>query len=408
MLLYLLGIKFYAFMVRLASLFNEKARFMVAGRKNLFNNLKEKISGDEDIIWFHAASLGEFEQGRPVIEEIKRKNPDSKILLTFFSPSGYEIRKNYEGADYIFYLPYDGALNAKRFIDIVRPKMVFFIKYEYWYYYLRELNRKDIPTYIFSAIYRKEQPFFKWYGAFWRKMLSFYNTIFIQNMESVELLDSIGVKNYVVAGDTRFDRVYDIASKAQHLPLVEKFVGDSDAVICGSTWPKDEDNLIEYIKKHDTGHKWIIAPHETDKSHVADILKKLDGNAVRYTEANEENVCDSDVLIIDCIGILSSVYQYGKMSYIGGGFGRGIHNTLEAATFGLAIVFGPNYQRFKEAVELIEKGAAFTYEEYSDLETILDKLTGDRVYMEDRGRRSAAYVSDNIGATRTILEKCKL
>lgn len=406
MILYWIGIKLYVLMVRLAAPFNEKAGFMVAGRKNVFNKLKEKISGDKDIIWFHAASLGEFEQGRPVIEEIKRKNPDSKILLTFFSPSGYEIRKNYEGADYIFYLPYDGALNAKRFIDIVKPKQAFFIKYEYWYYYLRELNRKDIPTYIFSAIYRKEQPFFKWYGGFWRKMLGFYNTIFIQNNESIELLKSIGVKNYIVAGDTRFDRVYDIASKAQHLPLIEKFVGDSDAVICGSTWPKDEDNLAEYINNSKTGHKWIIAPHETHKSHVAEILKKLDGKAILYTEATEENVINADVLIIDCIGILSSVYQYGKISYIGGGFGRGIHNTLEAATFGLSIVFGPNYHKFKEAVQLIEKGAAFTYNEYAELETILDKLTGDRDYMEERGKLSAEYVSNNIGATRTILEKC--
>ncbi len=408
MLLYTIGVKFYALMVRLVSPFNEKAKLMVAGRKNIFNNIRDKVSADKHIIWFHAASLGEFEQGRPVIEEIKRRNPGRKILLTFFSPSGYEIRKNYAGADYIFYLPFDGALNARRFMDIVRPEMVFFIKYEYWYYYLRELKKRDIPTYIISAIYRREQPFFKWYGAFWRKMLGFYETIFIQNRESVELLESIGVNNFVVAGDTRFDRVYDIASKAQNLPLVEKFVGDSDAVICGSTWPRDEDNIIEYIKTHDTGHKWIIAPHETDKSHVADILRKLDGNAVLYTEATEENVCGSNVLIIDCIGILSSVYQYGKISYIGGGFGRGIHNTLEAATFGLSIVFGPNYQKFKEAVELIEKGAAFTYNEYGELESVLGKLTGDREFMEDSGRRSAEYVSENIGATRTIIEKCRL
>lgn len=408
MLLYWIGIKLYALMVRLAAPFNNKAKLMIEGRKNLFANIKASVSGAENIIWFHAASLGEFEQGRPVIEAIKRKNPDSKILLTFFSPSGYEIRKNYEGADYIFYLPFDGAFNAKRFVEMVNPKAVFFIKYEYWYYYLRELNRKNIPTYIISAIYRQEQPFFKWYGGFWRKMLGFYKTIFIQNNESVPLLESLGVKNYVVAGDTRFDRVYDIASKAQDLPLVDKFVGGKDAVICGSTWPKDEDNIARYIKEKGADYKWIIAPHETHKSHVDEIVKKLDGKAVLYTEATEENVCDANVLIIDCIGILSSVYQYGKISYIGGGFGRGIHNTLEAATFGLSVVFGPNYQKFKEAVELIEKGAAFTYNEYSEFEEIFDKLTTDKAYMEDRGKRASDYVGDNIGATKTILDTCKL
>ncbi len=406
MLLYCIGIKIYELIVRLAVPFNSKAKLMIEGRKKLFSTMEEKISSEEKIVWFHAASLGEFEQGRPVMEAVKRKYPNSKILLTFFSPSGYEVRKNYKGADYIFYLPFDGAFNAKKFVDIVKPKLVFFIKYEYWYYYLKELKRSNIPTYIISAIYRKEQMFFKWYGGFWKKMLTYYDTIFIQNKESVPLLEKLGVKNFVIAGDTRFDRVHDIASKTKTLPLISKFVDNKFSVVCGSTWPKDEENITKYIKEKGSELKWIIAPHEIHKSHIENIVKKLEGNVVLYTEATENNIANANVLIIDCIGVLSSVYQYGNISYIGGGFGRGIHNTLEAATFGLSVVFGPNYKKFKEAVELIEEGAAFTYNEYVELEKIFDRLIFDDIYMRDRGERAASYVALNIGATNTILRKC--
>jgi len=403
MIFYTLGLWLYAILIRFASLFNDKARLMVDGRKNLFNRMQDEINTQDKHIWIHAASLGEFEQGRPVIEKIKNDYPNYKIVLTFFSPSGYEIRKNYDGADYVYYMPLDSASNAKRFMDIVNPDKAFFIKYEFWYFFLRELNKREVSTFIFSTIFRKEQVFFKWYGGLWRKMLGMFDHLFVQNAESVELLKSIGVENVSIAGDTRFDRVADIASHSKRLPLIESFANKSKVAVCGSTWPKDEDNIIKYITEFNNDYKWIIAPHETHKKHVDEIVEKLKGNVLLYSQANEENILSSDVLIIDSIGILSSVYQYADFSYIGGGFGVGIHNTLEAATFGLPIVFGPNYLRFKEAVDMVEYGSAFSYEEFDELHSILNALTKVEKYMRDAGEISAKYVADNVGATELIV-----
>jgi len=405
MIFYALGLRLYALVVRFAAFFNEKARFMVEGRKSIFSRIEDDLCSDDRHIWVHAASLGEFEQGRTVIEEIKNRYPDYKIVLTFFSPSGYEVRKNYKGADYIYYLPLDSAKNARCFVGLINPEKVFFIKYEFWYFYLRELKRKNIPTYIFSTIFRDNQIFFKWYGGLWRKMLGVFTHLFVQNDSSIELLNSIGISNCSKAGDTRFDRVHEIATKAKVLPLISTFAADSKVVVCGSTWPKDEDNLVRYITENSSDYKWIIAPHETHKKHIDEIVSKFNGDVLLYSEASEDTIKDAKVLVIDCIGILSSVYQYASISYIGGGFGVGIHNTLEAATFGLPIVFGPNYLRFKEAVDMKDRGAAFSYIEYSELKFILDKLISDESFMKERGVIASSYVSENVGATKLIVDK---
>lgn len=403
MIIYYLGVKIYALAVYLLASFNEKADFMVKGRKKIFNRISQDINSKDKHIWIHAASLGEFEQGRPVIEEIRKRYPLYKIVLTFFSPSGYEVRKNYSGADYIYYLPLDSPKNARRFVELIKPEKVFFIKYEFWFFYLRELKKNNIPVFIFSTIFRDNQIFFKWYGGLWRKMLSFFTHIFVQNEESMMLLKAQGVSNCSIAGDTRFDRVYEIASMAKSLPLIEKFANNSKVVVCGSTWPKDEDNIIKYFSENLSDYKWIIAPHETHKKHIDDIVSKINGEVLLYTELNELNVESSRILIIDCIGILSSVYQYADFSYIGGGFGRGIHNTLEAATFGLTIVFGPNYHQFKEAVEMKNLGAAFSYEQYTELKEYLDVLVNDDSFVKSRGKIASEYVKNNIGATKLII-----
>lgn len=405
MIFYTLALAFYSLVLRIFAPFNKKASLMVEGRRNLYSTMDKDIVKTDKHIWIHAASLGEFEQGRPVIEEIKKSHPEYKIVLTFFSPSGYEIRKNYEGADYIYYMPLDSSSNAKRFIDIVNPEKVFFIKYEFWFFFLRELNRRHIPTFLFSSIFRAKQIFFKTYGGLWRKMLGFFNHIFVQNDESLVLLETIGVRNCSKAGDTRFDRVNDIASKAKDLPLIKSFAKDSKIVVCGSTWPKDEDNLIKFFTENVSDYKWIIAPHETDSKHISEIVEKLNGNVLLYSEANEKNILDAKVLVIDSIGILSSVYSYADISYIGGGFGVGIHNTLEAATFGLPIVFGPNYLRFKEAVDMQKLGAAFSYTEYDNLSEIFSYLIKDEQYRLACGAKATKYVKDNIGATKLIIEK---
>jgi 3-deoxy-D-manno-octulosonic-acid transferase len=405
MIFYSIALAFYSLVIRILAPFHKKAKLMCDGRKNIFSRIESDIVKTDKHIWIHAASLGEFEQGRPVIEKIKNTHPDYKIVLTFFSPSGYEIRKNYEGADYIYYMPLDSASNAKRFIDIVKPEKAFFIKYEFWYFFLRELKRNNIPTYLFSTIFRENQIFFKPYGGLWRKMLSCFEHLFVQDDESIRLLKSIGVDNCSKAGDTRFDRVNDIASQAKSLALIEAFANDSKIAVCGSTWPKDEDNLLKFIKEDSSDYKWIIAPHETHKKHIEEILAKCDGEVLLYSDANEKNILDAKLLVIDCIGILSSVYQYADISYIGGGFGVGIHNTLEAATFGLPIVFGPNYLRFKEAVDMLALGAAFTYAEYENLTDILNCLVKDEQYRISCGAVASKYVKDNIGASKLIIDK---
>ena len=322
--LYNIGIQAYHLAIQLAAPFNEKAALLRKGRKEVWKKAAGIQRGEGRLVWFHAASLGEFEQGRPVIEALKAAEPATQILLTFFSPSGYEIRKNYTGADYILYLPGDTRRNAVRLIEKFRPDAAVFIKYEFWFHYLNELNKRNIPVYLISAIFRPNQPFFKSWGKLHRRMLGCFKELFVQDGQSVELLKSIGIKNVRLTGDTRFDRVKQIAENAKQIVKVEQFCDGHPAIVCGSTWPPDEEILLEYINCHPDGYKWIIVPHEIGENHIKAILDKCRKKVARYTSENTD-LADKEVLIIDCIGLLSSIYRYGKIAYIGGGFGVGIH-----------------------------------------------------------------------------------
>ncbi|MDE5419296.1 3-deoxy-D-manno-octulosonic acid transferase [Labilibaculum sp. DW002] len=406
-LFYNLSIRFYVFAVRIASFFNPKAKQWVDGRKNLLSRIEEAVNGEENLVWFHSASLGEFEQGRPVIEKFKEEHPDSKIVLTFFSPSGYEVRKDYAGADFIFYLPPDFPSYAKKFVDLVNPKMAFFIKYEFWHHYLKELKKRDIPTYIFSTIFRPNQLFFKPWGGFYRRMLTAFTHLFVQNQESMDLLNGVGFKNVSIAGDTRFDRVYSIATASKTLPEVEEFSQGRLVLIAGSTWPKDEEAIIQYINTSKNNYKYIIAAHEVDENHIKSIVNAIEKPYVRFTSATKAEIDAAEVLVVDCIGILSSLYRYADVSYIGGGFGRGIHNTLEAACYGLPVIFGPNYHKFKEAKDLIENGASFSYEKYELLEELLDGFYHNENKRKVSGENSKNYVDQKRGASSLILSKIK-
>lgn len=348
--------------------------------------------------------MGEFEQGRPVIEQIKRLKPEYKIILTFFSPSGYEVRKNYEGADIVCYLPIDTSWGAKRFLDTVQPACAIFIKYEFWMNYIRGLKRRNIPTYIVSAIFREEQAFFKWYGGWYRKVLHCFNHLFVQNQTSLYLLASVGVTNASLTGDTRFDRVADIAAKSKELPIVSAFKQGKKVIVAGSSWPKDEDILCAYFNEHPEV-KMILAPHEIHQSHLDSIVAKLKRPYAFYQGSSEEEVAKADCLIINCFGLLSSIYKYGEVAYIGGGFGVGIHNTLEAAVYGMPVVFGPNYHKFQEAVDMVKRGAAFSIEGAEQYNPLMDKmLTDGSSSLHSASEAAAAYVNENRGATTKIVE----
>jgi 3-deoxy-D-manno-octulosonic-acid transferase len=406
-LIYEFAIRCYSLIIRIVAPFNLKAHQWVEGRKNIFDRLNSTLRSGDRIAWFHSASLGEFEQGRPVIEEFRKRYPDVKILLTFFSPSGYEIRKNYQGADYIFYLPADTRSNAIRFIESVKPEMVFFIKYEFWYNYLNQLQKRNIPVYLFSAIFRPEQVFFKWYGKMFRRVLRGFRFIFVQNEESVSLLKSIGAEHVKIAGDTRFDRVAQIASQTRKLPVAEVFCGSFPILIAGSTWPSDEELLIRYLNQCKHSIKAIIAPHEIEKPHIEQIMSLISRPAIRYSEAEGKDLSQYDILVIDNIGMLSSLYQYGSMAYIGGGFGKGIHNTLEAATFGLPVLFGPNYHKFAEARDLIGRSGAFCISDYTTLSEQLDWFFTNIAQCKLTGKIASDYVSEKTGASCIILDSIK-
>ena len=407
-LLYQIAIFGYSLIIRIASLFNPKANLWIAGRRDIFSEIKKKTDANLKTVWFHAASLGEFEQGRPVIEAFRQKFPGYKILLTFFSPSGYEIRKNYDGADYIFYLPLDTKRNATKFIEAVNPEIAVFIKYEFWFNYLKILHKKNIPAIVISAIFRKEQHFFKWDGGWFRKMLKNISLFFVQNDESKELLNSIGIDNVTVSGDTRFDRVMTIAKNTKSFPLVEKFAGDKVVFLGGSTWPQDEELIRSLTNDTDGKKKFIIAPHEIHKERIESIEKLFSAfQTVRYSKATEQNVAEAKVLIIDGIGFLSGLYQYCYIAYIGGGFGKGIHNILEAATFGKPVIFGPKYEKFQEAKELVELKGAFTVSTAAGLKEISGKLFDDNNYYNKAGEVCRNYVEKKAGATSMIIEGIK-
>lgn len=406
--LYNLGIRIYQLLITIASLFNHKAKLWRNGRKGWKARLKASIGENKRIVWFHCSSLGEFEQGRPVIEALREKHPDIKILLTFFSPSGYEIRKNYSGADYIFYLPIDTWFNAKTFIEIVNPISVIFIKYEFWYHYLNQLKKRNIPTYVISAIFRPEQAFFKPYGGWYRKFLLNFEHLFVQNEKSKELLAKIGVNNVTVAGDTRFDRVIANAQHAKSIPMIEQFAKNAKVLVAGSTWPKDEEIIIEYFKKNPFGLKLIIAPHEIHEQNIEKFIEKFGQRAIRFTQSNSTDPNEANILIIDTIGILSSIYQYGTIAYIGGGFGVGIHNTLEAAVFGIPVLFGPNYQRFQEAHELIDIGVSKSIGNLEDFSTAINSFVNSKDNLNKTKVSSQEFFNSKVGATETIIKTIKL
>ncbi len=408
-LLYNIGIFLYGFLVRIAAPFNSKAKSMIRGRKNWKTELQSRIEKDDRYLWFHCASLGEFEQGRPVIEEAKIRFPQYKILLTFFSPSGYEIRKNYGGADIICYLPMDTKKNARSFIDMVKPEKVFFVKYEFWYHFITELKSRKIPLYIISAIFRENQQFFNstpW-GRWYRKLLFCFEHFFIQNKKSAELLNSIGLNNFTISGDTRFDRVASIAAGAKKFEIVEKFKANSQLIIAGSTWKPDEELLIEFINntKAVDKVKFIIAPHEVSSSNINRIHQLLKKPAISFSKVGNSTVDEHEVLIIDSIGILSSLYQYGNLAYIGGGFGVGIHNILEAATFGLPVIFGPNYKKFKEAKDLVDEKGARSICNFNELESALNLLLKDKAELKNASGICKKYVEKNVGSTKLIVKK---
>jgi 3-deoxy-D-manno-octulosonic-acid transferase len=401
-LIYDLAIAIYDFLVHLDAPFSRKPRKMMKGHWVVYQLLRQRIEKDAKYIWFHAASLGEFEQGRPLIEKIRAKYPHYKILLTFFSPSGYEVRKNYRGADIVCYLPFDKPRNVKKFLDLAKPSMAFFIKYEFWKNYLDELHKRHIPVYSVSSIFRRSQVFFKWYGIPYRKVLQDFDYLFVQNETSRRYLHQVGIDRVKVVGDTRFDRVLQIRDEAKELPLVEKFKGDSLVMIAGSSWEPDEDLFIEYFNNHPE-MKLIIAPHVIDENHLVYIRSKLTRPYVQYTRADESNVLKADCLIIDCFGLLSSIYRYGNIAYIGGGFHAGIHNTLEAAVYGIPVIFGPRYDKFLEAIQLIENKGAFTIQNYDELKMLLDKMLTDDKSLKEWGLNARNYVIGNAGATDKIL-----
>ena len=407
MLEYNFGIIAYCGAIGIASLFNEKAALWVKGRKGIWKRMEAAGREKGRLVWFHASSLGEFEQGRPVIEKLKEREPYTKILLTFFSPSGYEIRKNYPGADYIFYLPMDTPANARRFMKIWHPDAAVFVKYEYWYNYLRELHEREVPTYLISAIFRREQPFFKKWGGLYRRMLRFFTRLYVQDEESVKLLASIGITHVQQTGDTRFDRVKQIADAAKRIEKVEAFCNDRRAVVCGSTWPGDEEIIMDYINKQEGGFKWIIVPHEIGEGHIRDILNKCHKPVARYTDENAD-VTKCQVLVVDTIGVLSSIYRYGSISYIGGGFGAGIHNTLEAAVYGIPVLFGPRFQKFKEARDLIKVGGGFSVASKDEFAAKMDELLTYAEVLKAAGESAGQFVKGNAGATDGILKELAL
>jgi len=382
----------------MASFFNEKAVKLYKGQKEAMAFLTEKVDPNARYVWFHAASLGEFEQGRPVMEQLKKKDPDTKILLTFFSPSGYEIRKNYAGADIVSYLPLDTPGTAKKFVKLVNPSKAIFIKYEFWPNYLLALKAANVTFYSISAIFRPSQIFFKGYGCWYRNLLKSFTHIFVQDQNSLDLLLKNDFSNASVVGDTRFDRVADMAEKAKSIPLIEEFIKNGKKVIvAGSSWPKDEELLVRYLKKH-TDVKLILVPHEIHEGHIVGIIKLLDTDYIRYSQADKLTIQFAGCLVVDAIGLLSSIYRYADVAYIGGGFGVGIHNTLEAAVWSVPVVFGPNYQKFREARELIAEGGGFPICNYEELEENLDNLLNNT----QAGQLAGAYVKKNTGATELI------
>ena len=405
--IYLLGVAVY-------SLFNKKVRKMWRGEREAVKTLREKVDPTARYVWFHAASLGEFEQGRPLMEQMRREHPEYKILLTFFSPSGYEVRKDYDGADIICYLPLDTIFNARRFLRAIKPEIAFFIKYEFWYNYLHILKHRNVPVYSVSSIFREKQVFFRWYGRQYGRVLNCFTHFFVQNEISKELLGKIGIRNVTITGDTRFDRVLQIQQAAKQLPMIEQFArrDDSLTMVVGSSWEPDEDVYLPYFQQHDS-LRMIIAPHVVSDERVARLTSRLEQmgrKVVRYTEIAEggdtakDSVMSVGTMIIDCYGLLSSIYQYADITYVGGGFGVGIHNVVEAAVWSKPVIFGPNNKRFQEAQDLLRLNGGFEVCCKNSFASVMDKLCSDREYLKETGETAHKYVKDLSGATDKILK----
>jgi len=412
---YNIGIFLYGFVAKILALFQPKAQKWVKGRQDLFQQLQKEFAvkgiDKQQLIWFHCSSLGEFEQGRPLIEAIKKQYPNERILLTFFSPSGYEIRKNYALADVVTYLPLDTKKNAKKFVELVQPKLVFWVKYEYWYHILAALHQRQIPTFLVSGIFRANHFFFSPFGKAHRRCLHFFEHLFVQNTVSKKHLASINITHATVAGDTRLDRVLAIVAAEKRFSLIERFVEAKDkaVIICGSTWSPDETIITEYINGHKINlpYRFIIAPHEIKPLKIKLLQEKIAVKSIRYSKLANENIADYDVLIIDNIGMLSALYRYGKIAYIGGAFGSGLHNILEPIVFGLPVVFGTKYQKFEEAVDLVRTKGAFSVQNYEEFKAIIQQLSKEENYQESSAK-AKRYVIDNQGATSLILQSSQV
>ena len=433
--MYNIAMYFVQLGIAIAAIFDHKVRLLWRGQRAAFKTLKKNVDPNAKYVWVHAASLGEFEQGRPIIERIRLEHPEYKILLTFFSPSGYLVRKNYEGADIITYLPIDTITNARRFLRTIRPVMAFFIKYEFWYNYLHILKHRNVPTYSVSSIFRPDQIFFRWYGGPYSRVLKCFTKFFVQNQESRQLLAKIGITETEIVGDTRFDRVMTIKSLAKQLPVVEAFTtfqrlprggepvaqeasprgGLEGVFVAGSSWPPDEDIFIRYFNEH-REWKLIIAPHVIGEDHLQQIISKLSPSGeteggrriVRFTQTTREEAAQADTLIIDCFGLLSSIYNYGDVAYIGGGFGVGIHNTLEAAVWDMPVIFGPNNKKFQEAQDLKACGGGFEIKNYEEFEQLMNQFASDEAFLKDSGSKAGHFVKDQAGATDKVLASVKL
>jgi len=387
--------------------FNLKIKLFVEGRKNIFAYLQQNISADASIIWIHTASLGEFEQGLPIIEKLKKNYPEQKILITFFSPSGYEVKKNSNVVDFICYLPLDSKYNAKKFISLVNPKLVIFVKYEIWPSYLNQLKTNNIPTLLTSAIFNKKQIFFKWYGAFMRKSLLNFTHFFVQDERSEMLLNSINIKNVTISGDTRFDRVIEILDRDNSLGFMNSFKGNKFCLVAGSTWPEDEKIVVKHINTCLTSNKYIIAPHNINATHIKDLVASITKNTIVYSEIKNQNIASFDVLVIDTIGLLTKIYSYADVAYVGGAFATGLHNTLEPAVFGIPIIIGPNYDGFKEAKDLVTKKGIKVISNISSFNEVFNKLAINTKHYKAIGKINKSYVTANTGASTVILDYIK-
>ena len=403
--LYNLVVSIAGFFLKIVALFSPKIKLFVEGRKNVFAILEKEIKPSDKTIWFHSASLGEYEQGLPVIEKIKDKYPSHKIIITFFSPSGYEVRKNNNVADVTVYLPLDTKRNAKRFLKLVHPEKAFFIKYEFWLNYLKELETEKIPTYLVSGIFRDSQMFFKWYGGFYKKALKAFSYFFVQNESSKQKIEAIGFHNVIVSGDTRFDRVNAILERDNSLEFIEKFKNNQTTIVIGSSWPKDEALLAEYINQAPEEVKFIIAPHNIKADQISSLKSQIVKSSILFSEKDDADFANSQVFIIDTVGLLTKIYSYGTIAYVGGGFGNpGIHNILEPATFGIPIVIGPNYSNFAEAVQLVALKGCLVISNIEELKFNLDRLINDKNFLNEKSSICRKYIKDNIGASKAIMK----